>query len=591
MITNTKNDIAPTFMKRLKLIIICLCVALCSAAQTQQIIVKTRGTMDSDGKIIHGKALAGVTIEISGGPSRVVSNIDGRCTVSLNDSIYTFSRIEKNGYELVDTAIIGRQMKASSQTLIIIMDTIGGLSSEKYALERKIRVRFQQHQQTQEKEIKSLKELGILTDEEYNKRLNQLHDTYKKNDKLITIWKDVYDKTDFDGIGNLDLEIYQNILSGNYIKADSLIKMKDEPEYQKNKILRLQRESEMANEVFDLANNYYQLSETYRKLQNYEEAAKFLEKRASLDTLNTEWNLDAGMFIIDYLFDKQHQIKALDYLERSIRTCRSEEDNSYLAQAYVYKGNWFFKRGYYPQSYDWYTMADTLYSEDNYSIAYNNEKAIVCVERIAFSYQFMKNPKALELYKLANTLYEKCYPDRKDLIANCHINIGTLYEDEGKLKEEEGIHEEERGKLDEASKKYEEAHKKYKDARSEYEAAIRYLESISSEPLLMARCYNNLGCVNDHLEDYKQALENYQKSLDLYTQIYDQQINSQLEVGYLYNNLAAAYYNNNEPDFQSALKYFTDALNILSLYLDKDHPTIRTLVENIATTNKEMSRD
>ena len=107
----------------------------------------------------------------------------------------------------------------------------------------------------------------------------------------------------------------------------------------------------------------------------------------------------------------------------------------------------------------------------------------------------------------------------------------------------------------------------------------------------MARCYNNLGCVNDHLEDYKQALENYQKSLDLYTHIYGQQINSQLEVGYLYNNLAAAYYNQNEPDFQSALKYFTDALNILSLYLDKDHPTIRTIVENIATTNKEMSRD
>ena len=53
-------------------------------------------------------------------------------------------------------------------------------------------------------------------------------------------------------------------------------------------------------------------------------AAYYLELRAAADTLNAEWQNDAGRFIKDYLADYS---KALYYYNRILSICGSNDDN------------------------------------------------------------------------------------------------------------------------------------------------------------------------------------------------------------------------------------------------------------------------
>lgn len=564
-------------MKRLKLIIICLCIAFYAVAQTQQILVKTRGKIDSTGHVIPGKRLSGVIIEIRKVPNTHVTNHNGWCAIHLKDSIYTISRIEKKGYRLVDLGIIGRKMKSSPNfRLIIVMDTIDNFGRKKTLdRERSIRLSFQRHLQIKENELDSLKKQNRITPEEYQKELQQLYTDYQNNGRLISEWKELYAITDYDHIDELDLEIAHSIITGDFTMADSLLYNRDRNiAYLERELQSMRKELEM---VYDktyieekkelIAKKLYRLFELYKIQEEYETAADYLEERAQLDSLNIEWNLDAGKFILDYLFDKQNENKSKGFFDKALQICLSEGDSLYLAKTYMCLGDLNSKWGNYKESFDYYDKALQIYSDEDSAYVYYNldTEVLQCLDRIALAYNSMdKHDDALKQLEVTLNLYQRHYPERKDLIANCYINIGTVLENKGD----------------------------YNEAHRNFETALAILDSISDMPRL-AYCYNNLGSLYEREDNYDEAIKFYEKGLDIYEDSYGSSMKEQMDVGYLYNNIASAYYNranstDNQLDYNEALDYFLKALHILSFRFDKNHPTVRTIQENIMTTINEM---
>ena len=106
-------------MKRKITFILCIWIALCSLAQTQQGLVKTIGR---PGK--PGTPLSNVTIRWRGEVNSVVSGADGSFSVIMtgkkNGDPIILQSVSKKGYELQDKSIIGRQQVFSSTVPIVI---------------------------------------------------------------------------------------------------------------------------------------------------------------------------------------------------------------------------------------------------------------------------------------------------------------------------------------------------------------------------------------------------------------------------------------------------------------------------------------
>lgn len=554
-------------MKRLKMIIICLCFAFCSIAQVQQIYVRTKS---KPGK--PGNPLSGVTVRIKGGVSSLVTGNNGSCSIHLNDSTQIGSAIiimsvQKKGYQLVDQSIIGRRMAYSPEIpIVIVMVSDKELVKDKLRIEQTIQRTFERKLAAMEQELDSLRNQNVISQEEYKRKIQQLYANLENSEKRISELAKQYAKTDYDQLSDLDIVINQSIINGNFTKADSLIRQDGDLAERLNLLendrlnsikSRLEKyDTEIEKERNSLAQDCYQFFKVYRDQLQYDTAAYYIELRAKIDTSNVEWNLDAGKFIMDYLFGEQNDSKAKNYFNRALQIClKKGESNSDIAKTYIYLGDLNNKWGNYGVALDYYSYAYQVYSADQFHVFTDAPEYL---ERIALAYNSMKKyDEALNQHQITLSMCEEKYPERKDLIANCHINIGTTYENMGN----------------------------YLEAISYYQKALSLLDSISDTPRL-AHCYNNFGSAYDRQEQYDEAIKYYEKSLSMYTELYGPIMRRQLDIGYLYNNLASTYYNKSE--YVEALKYYIEALRILGFRLDKNHPTVKTVQENIMTTINEM---
>ena len=303
-------------MKKIKLIIICLCISFFAVAQTQhqQVYVKTKGRLHN-GQVIPGKPLAGVVIKIKGHPNTFVSSHDGKISFPIiddNSSTIVIQSVKKNGYLLVDPDMIAKRFVRSSEPIILIMESTNQIMDDKLAAERKVRRTLQKKLQEKEDEIESLKAQNKLNEEEYRKALQQIYSDMESNESIISEMAEHYSTIDYDLISELDLSIADNIINGNLTKADSLLRQKGNIS---DRIAELYREIdsnedarttlEASTKLFeetrmDLAKDCYRFHERFLIEQKYDSAAYYLELRAALDTTNIKWNLDAGKFIIKH---------------------------------------------------------------------------------------------------------------------------------------------------------------------------------------------------------------------------------------------------------------------------------------------------
>ena len=289
-------------MKKLLLFIFSISLGIAATAQTQQGIVKSIGR---PGK--PGKALNNVTIQAKGMINPVLSDTTGGFSMSIpgkNDGdAIVFLRIKKNGFELKDKEMIGRQLVCSSRVPIIIqMVDCAQLEADKKRIEENAYRVAEENYQKKLAELERQQQENMITAEHYRNELQGLQDKYDQYLSLISNMADRYARTDYDQLDSIDYQINLCIENGELDKADSLIHTVFDPETVLERNRAAKREIEeriaIAQSIIDKAQ-----ADKEAILQDIE----YAKRVASLSE-----NLAQEYLLID---DKQH---ALDCLEKAL---------------------------------------------------------------------------------------------------------------------------------------------------------------------------------------------------------------------------------------------------------------------------------
>ena len=240
------------------LISIFILLGLTLSAQTQQGIVKTIGRPD-----MPGVMLSDVVIQAKGMFNHVTSDETGSFSISVpgkqdGDPI-VFLRIQKNGYELKDKDIIGRQHVCSSKVPIVIqMVDSKQLAADKKRIEDNAYRVAEENYQKKLKELETKRDASAINLETFRQELVSLEEKYERYLSLIGDMADRYARTDYDNLDSIDRQINICIENGEFDKADSLIHTVFDPET----VLELNRAAKqeimdriaLAQSVIDKAN-------------------------------------------------------------------------------------------------------------------------------------------------------------------------------------------------------------------------------------------------------------------------------------------------------------------------------------------------
>lgn len=586
-------------MKTAKLFVLISILMFCSTlnAQTQRGYVKTKGRLDNNGTVITGTRLSGATVTVKGG-NAVVSGNEGAFSLTIPSNYYFLQNVQKQGYVLTDPDVLSRQYAYSKNPLVLVLETPSLLTDDKLVAERKIRRTLQRKLQEKENEIEILKEQQKLSEEEYRKKLQEIYSRQESNEKLISEMADRYSRIDFDEITDFNRRISNMILEGKLEEADSLINKKgdinsrvallhqhQEANVQteqeiKNKQKKLEKSKALTRlELEDLAQDCYSKFEIFKMLHQNDTAAFYIKLRASLDTINVEWQLDAGLFIGQYLANSDLEYY---YTKRAINSALQQfgEENMLTARCYhrmaTISSTLDDVIGYYQKAYN---IGHQIEGENSDFIAgiYNNlgdvymtigqySKALEYLEKaysifgqlygenskwcanvmgiMGLAYNRMNQPlKAVDLYQKALSIFHSSNDiERKPFfIASIYIKLCAIYIESDNQKAFEYI-----------QKAYDILSEIYPD----YHPSIGH-------------CYHYFGIIYYKHGDTKKAIDYLNMAIDRGS-----------DIALSYNNIAFIY--ENEGDLNCAIEYYNKALQYVLSTLGGKHLDAALIYSNIA---------
>lgn len=594
-------------MKRIALILLFVCIAICSfAAVTQTGYVKTRGRLGSNGQVVPGKRLGGATVILRNGSS-VVSNGSGNFTLALPSNKFYLKSVKKSGYVVSDPDMLSKEYAHSANPLILVLDEPTTQLDDKLAIERKLRRTIEKQLQQRDEELEALREANKITQEQYREGLQKLFQDQESNKNFISEMVERYSRIDFDQLDEFQRQFAAFIQNGELVRADSLLRTKGSMDEREAELKRLRdanaREREELssrqenlsksekNEAILLADfgadcyNHYELCKL--KFDN-DSAAYWLERRASADPANGLWQREAGNFFYQTMADYN---KSTDYFERALTLAIEQhgEKSDEASVCLVNLGDIAARSGNYERALEFYDSAleiDTLLSgSDSYSVCliYNNKayvfdaigeynKAIEYNENVismlegdnnsdrkllADSYGNLggvyynkgQKAKALELSKKANEILLTLFDENvSPEIAESYSNLGTLYGDMGDKK---------------------------KGLEYLFKANDIYSKIYKENHPSVATVYNSIGYLLD--DDPMTAIEYYNKALSIREKVFGSDSHLCATV---YNNIASSYLSLGE--YRKAIPYFETALNLYKKDLGENHPRLANFYGNLA---------
>lgn len=321
-------------------------------AQTQQGYVKTKGRLDSNGNVINGTRLSGAAITVRG-RNAVVSGSNGAFSLIIPGNNYFLQNVQKQGYVLTDPDVLSKQYSYSKNPLVIVMESPSQQFEDKLEAMNKIRTTLQKRLDHSRIEIKTLKEQNKLTQEEYEKKLQELYAMQQANENLVNDMAEHYSKIDYDQFDEFNTRISRYIMDGRLREADSLLNTKgdisirtdnlhqlqeqnakEEAELTKRK-KKLEKNKDIAQkELEDIAQDCYSKFEMFKMQHRHDSATYYIEHRASLDTTNVDWLRMAGRFAESYLCDYQ---RAMQFYKKSLyhATNKYGAEHTKVASAYA----------------------------------------------------------------------------------------------------------------------------------------------------------------------------------------------------------------------------------------------------------------
>ena len=498
-------------MKFFKLIIIVLfsLYGVSVDAQIQKGIVKTLGRPDR-----KGSALSGVTVRVNGLRNPVISNSNGAFSLLMtgkkNGEAFSLQEVNKKGYELNESDVIGRQFAYSNRVpLTIVMVSTSQLQADKQRIENNAYAVAERNYKAKLTVLEEQLTENKISEEQYHLGLLDLQDKFEKYQLLIDGMAEHYAHMDYDVLDEKEWEINQCIENGELERADSLISLMFNPldvlKRNKDALARLDRHISDANAIIDDANaelsaiykqqekdasHLYQLYTIALSRFDNEKAGRYIDTRAELDTANVKWQMDAATF--HRLYSAKYD-KAISLLQRG------------LSESYKkYKG--------------WCMISAYILND------------------LARTYE--------DLGEMTNA--DNCY---RDAFTICLHYMDTNNREIAMLYNNHGVFLLKNGNYIDASKSLQKAR--------EIKEMLYGIDNIE-----LSNIYNNLGMANYYHGNYDESLHYYQKSLPLFVRQFGE---CHTSVSNCYNNMGMSYFAIN--DTTNAMNYLKKALDIrLSLY-------------------------
>ena len=310
--------------------------------------------------------------------------------------------------------------------------------------------------------IYNQKEENKSTEEKYREMLQKVNQEEDDNETIIKDMVEKYSKIDFDQEDEFSRQFSAFLLNGETMRADSLLRTKGDITEDLNKFkafqdANAQKRAEQAardslenrskKELADRCHKYFELFKTQHKNDS---AAYYIEQRASLDTLNADWQFDAALYYQD-----QKQFKQSErYYARALETYRQlAKDNPQAHEPNLAKtlNNMVtvYKR---TQRFD---EAETVCKEaleirtrlakDN-AQTYERDVATTLNNLASVYYAVQRFNEAEEMYKRALEIRRQLAKDNSQTeeqnLAITLSNLATLYKDIQRLEEAEAMYKE-----------------------------------------------------------------------------------------------------------------------------------------------------
>lgn len=623
------------------------CVAV--NAQTQQGRVKTRGRLNPDGTVRAGQGIVGASMTFGNG-STAVSGNNGIFSFVTKEGIFMLKNVQKNGYQLCDRDLLGRSNKYSPNTFEIAMQTPDEALEDRLESEEKIRATLTAQLNKQKAELKRLKEDLKISQQDYNTRLQELYAAQSENEKLISEMAERYSSIDFDQMDDFQRRIAAFIQNGELIRADSLLNTKGSMEERSAEIDHLrevnacERKKLEASEkmldalLADFAADCYNKYDICYFSGKIDSALYWLETRAKKDTMQIEWQLDAGNHIywkthdypkarkyyfiglnacnmkygensphkIDilkkiaysYCRQKQHQV-AIEYYQKIITLITQNYGENAIDLAEIYRsiGLEYFEQHKFTQAENFEKKALSIFVMINGEERADYKKwGYSCYEFLGDIKWKMKDYKsALDYYSKALSLYEANNDESPILhsrIGNCFLALKEYDKAvEAKLSclncyvRKKGDH------LDIIADTYNDIGWIYDywigdkaSAIEYYQKGIDILSSKCAENKITISWYNKIASNYEFMHDYHNAIDNYQKALHINI-IINGEIHE--EVAKNYEKIGRAYlgcYNFIKADsmyVNYAIDFFHKALNIKKALYGDCHQDVASLYSRI----------
>lgn len=170
-------------MRKIILLIATILLSINAVGQTQYGYVQTRGRLGTNGSVIPGVRLNGVTIHVKGRSQVVVSRNNGTFSFPVSSAKFYITSVKLAGYDLVDPDVISRRYTYSKDSLVILMESTATQADDKLAVERKERRMLKRVVQQIEYEMGEWKAQNRITEDEYRKLMRKLKKETEDNEK------------------------------------------------------------------------------------------------------------------------------------------------------------------------------------------------------------------------------------------------------------------------------------------------------------------------------------------------------------------------------------------------------------------------
>lgn len=594
-------------------VILRLIIVLCAVSVNAQ--TKQHGVVKEYNEKEEKTPLSEVELLVSKAPS-TISDKDGNFTLEFltlkPGEHVSVNNIEKQGYEIFNKEAIEQWNINPKDPFVVIMCRSDKLKAIRDLYESKASENYRNQYNEEIDKLKKLKLEGKIKEEEYQKSLQEIKNTYVKQLDNLDNYIDRFVRIDISELSITEQEFFDMIQNGDIDLAikgyedlkisEKLKKEFDDRNETRKAIARLMELEKSKTESIDslmvMGERHINSLMMQGGRDNNKKVLSIYREVASLDSTNVDWMLSAGKFAIDYIGDYS---VASDFLKAALDNALVQygEYDPMVAKIYNEFGNLYRNRKEYDGALDYYGKAlnirEKIFGSDHpeVAISYRNIGVINNYQGeygIAWNFFKMaldilrKNPMSNELYIQA--VYESMG------------NVNFFLKNYEKALEYHTIVL--KGRQNERGLNHPEIAESYSNIAADYKGLEEFDKAMEYYNQALdiwentygdvhpdeANAYYNIGEIHYLRRDYQKALEYFNKSLDIWETTYGP---DDMYVASSYNNIGQVY--DSLKEFEKALDYYQKALKIYIIKPSEHNEIIEKLKNHIASINQKLPQE